>query len=350
MNKIFKKIKKRLQIFLSSDDKGSAIILALIIIAGLAGTGIGAMRLSKSNLQQTSMFEDSLKAYYAAESGVEAALLEWRFNHDVELWDSTNAKDCATNGGCTDEQLEDLKMTKCVTIEDQSSIINGGNPVKEVDCNIIPRNQPWYEMKIYYRDPMNPTIGDVTNRSNITNNIKINKDQTVEYKFTTDDNVRSLEFAWFPSYNNWLSDEIRMMWHPVAQKSGVDELVVDSRIPDTRVVDKQYFSYPYALNYKKLIEIISSDYESGLKNIRLKCLLKTSDNYENGVEKGVYLAMRAKDEEGNIIHVPLDETTIEVVGHYNDTARKLVYKINRQAGTILDIFDFGVFSKQTFKK
>ncbi|HPH78900.1 MAG TPA: hypothetical protein PLH65_02345, partial [bacterium] len=61
-------------------------------------------------------------------------------------------------------------------------------------------------------------------------------------------------------------------------------------------------------------------------------------------------AMEAQDADGQVIHMPGDKVHINVIGHYGNTERKLEYTIDRQSGTILDIFDHGVYSKETLRK
>ena len=348
MLKIFKQFVK--------DDSGSAIILALIIIAGLATTGLGAARLTKSNTEQTRQFEDSLKALYAAEAGVEAALLEWRFDHDVEFWNQDEAAKCAaayaSNPDTDDASCDNAKMTRVVFLgsgEDgqlldmTASAYNAdGSPNENFEP---PVNLPWYEMKIYYRDPKEPRIGDPDNDP--AKGVEILKDETFEIRFPDSDDVRTLDFRWVSNYNYYSnpSDDIILMWHPVAEKSGEDQLVQK----EEDVADP-YYSLSYTLEDRSQI-IVPSSYSSGMKAIRIKCLVKTSSELDvNGNKKGVYISFKAKNGAGEEVHIPKENVNIEVIGHYNETERQLDYTVSRQSGTILDIFDHGVFSQATLSK
>ncbi|MFZ5392524.1 MAG: hypothetical protein ACOZAR_05065 [Patescibacteria group bacterium] len=334
---MFTKLKK----ILINDDRGSAIILALIIIAALATTGIGAARLTKSNISQTTSFEDGLKAYYAAEAGVEAALLEWRFDHDVEFWNADKARTCYNAVKSSPDTLDDpscelAKMTRIVNLQGKA----GENPVDitnnkfDAEGNVTnedykgPTNQPWYELKIYYRDPKRPIIGNQDNPKDLTKNpVYIDKDQTYEVKFPVSDNVRSLYLQWANKNN---PDVTKLMWHPIAEKNGQDTII--------DMAANRYYSQDFEYNFPVIVD---SNYSSGLKSLRVKCL---SDN------QGVYLSLYAEDENFEVVHLPTDEVNIEVVGHYNNTERKITYKLSRQAGTIMDIFDFGVFSQSSLRK
>jgi hypothetical protein len=51
-----------------------------------------------------------------------------------------------------------------------------------------------------------------------------------------------------------------------------------------------------------------------------------------------------------LVFMPQKEVIMKVTGHFNDVERTLEYKVDRQSGTIMDIFDHGVYSKETLRK
>jgi len=327
--------------------------------------------LAQSNTKQTTLFEDSLKAYYAAESGVEAALLEWRFNHDAELWNKTNAEECALEivyGDPAPEICEKVIMTKVVTLDRQS---DPGNPVQDITDQIYdadgqvkadasyPVNQPWYELRMYFRDPYQPTRGSQSDPADVSANpIRINKDETFEIRFPDDDIYNML---WKPTYETWQTegDQIRLLWEPVVTDMSGKEVLYDDK--DLSLRERQYFSDFYSRvfssTYSKAFRVDSSKYSTGVKVLRITAQISTdttnpNSEYDNkGDKKGVYLFLKALDDGStNMIHIPDNEVTIEVVGHYNNISRSLKYTLDRQSGTIMDIFDYGVYSKEDFVK
>ncbi|MFA4930429.1 MAG: hypothetical protein WC570_01005 [Patescibacteria group bacterium] len=346
MKSIYQKIKSIL-----SDDSGSAIIMALIIIAGLAGTGLGAARLSRSNISQTNQFEDSLKAFYAAEAGVEAALLEWRFDHDVEFWDQQAANDCYDSGGTDVDRCAAATPAHYVTLDDQTSAFMGQDLVRnlsetEVEAGVVPKNQAWYELRIYYRDPKNPFLGNYNGfNPAVDKEVRINKDETLEIRFPEKDEVKGFSLRWAPDGIVTGSDEfVQLMVHPVAKDVDTGDTDLVSPRGKEYFTDKNWRNNQQGALYN--IENVSSlgtgnyDY---VYSLRVKCLT----NNESG---SAVVALWAFDGANNPIHVPLDFITIESVGHYNDVERKVVYEIDRESGTIMDIFDHGVFSEQTLRK
>lgn len=64
---------------------GSALVFVLIIVAGIVTVTIGAQRLSLVQFNQATREEDNLFAYYAAKSGIEDGLLRFRYQRNVEI-------------------------------------------------------------------------------------------------------------------------------------------------------------------------------------------------------------------------------------------------------------------------
>jgi|GEM_PF-2724106 len=355
---------------LISDQSGSAIILALIIIAGLAGTGIGAARLARSNTQQTTLFEDSLKAFYASEAGVEAALLEWRFNHDVELWHKDNAKICAERvvAGLDTAICDQVIMTRAVTLNNE--IGEGAEDITDqiydengqlLDDPAYPANQPWYELRMYFRDPYEPVRGSFADPADPAGNpIKIEKDETVEIRFP-DDDVYNVLMKWRPTYDDYFNDKIRLLWSPVVTL-GSDEVLYDDldKYGDPNssaaIQDRQYYSeyYNSALigSDRKTFSISPAKYDTGMKVLRVTAQIDPLlSEFVDGDKKGVYLYIYTFNAGLiDMIHIPSNEVTIEVVGHYNNISRSVEYTLDRQSGTVMDIFDYGVFSKEDLTK
>lgn len=375
MFKVLLQFAKKMFKRLLSDDSGSAIILALIIIAGLVGTGIGSARLAKSNTQQTTLFEDSLKAYYASEAGIEAALLEWRFNHDVELWHRDNAFACAATyyGGGDKSICDKVILSRAVTLD---KLLEPDNPVQDITDQIfdadgqmktgdnlqMPVNQPWYELRMYYRDPYMPVRGEFGDPTNLdANPIRIDKDETYEIRFP-DDDAYNVYMKWKPTYDSWLAegDEIRLLWAPVVEDSDGNAKLYDDPTkyanPESTsaIKDRQYFSEVYRTNglRDKTFNIDVARFNTGMKVLRITAQIKTNGNdYDaNGEKKGVYLYMESFNESYEYIHIPDNQVTIEVVGHFNNISRSVEYTLDRQSGTIMDIFDYGVYSKDDFVK
>ncbi len=373
---------------LYSDESGSAIILALIIIAGLAGTGIGAARLAKSNTQQAGIYEDSLKAFYAAEAGIESAMLEWRFDHNVEFWNQEMALKCFYDD---DEQAcESATVKKAVKLGqvlETGDVFQVGNAENMSACfdeygefnadltgcgqTGLPRNEAWYEMEISYRNSKCPYLG-IANGTNPGKVVlpqcdeystqeslpRIAKDESMEISFPIGDEVKIINLFWnadLTKEGNGCgatgSEECksRLLVHPVVMDETGQEIIIPVGkgylTPDDKYfVDDNNTLYQINKDYYR-INISSSNYE-GLTAVRLKC--QSTD--ENG---GCYVGVEVNKGAGagnELVFMPQKEVVMKVTGHFNDVERTLEYKIDRQSGTIMDIFDHGVYSRETLRK
>ena len=73
---------------------GAALIITLLMVAAVSGITFFASRLAIREIIIMSKFEDSMKAYYIAEAGIEQGLLMRKENPDVELSAECTAKNC----------------------------------------------------------------------------------------------------------------------------------------------------------------------------------------------------------------------------------------------------------------
>ncbi len=301
MGKINTNIKKLFQ-SLVADESGNAIILALIIIAGLAGTGIGAARLTKSNTTQATVYEDSLKAYYAAEAGVESALLEWRFDHDVEFWDRDEALACFDDEDNSYDHCDAAKVRRYVMLgSDEDATPTSGDLASRFDQNgnlkdgySLPKNQAWYEMQIYYRDPKNPYLGNVSTTDItqpwVTNDFypetsdlpRIGKDETMEVSWPASDEVKRVYIYWSADLgvadgNNFS----RLLVHPVKIDGSDAELVDVKNVTDEVFYTGEEYGKRENKKWDYVIKSVPGYEYEALKSVRIKCLSNV-DSYPLG--------------------------------------------------------------------
>jgi|GEM_PF-1963428 len=74
---------------------GAALIIAMLVVTAVSSIAFYASRLTIKELVVMNRQEDSLNAYYLAETGIEEGLMLWRYNHDVEI-----SYRCQTSGDC----------------------------------------------------------------------------------------------------------------------------------------------------------------------------------------------------------------------------------------------------------
>lgn len=71
--------------------KGSALIVAMLLIAGVGAVSFGIGRLLFIETTTATLYENGIPAYYAAESGIEEGFLRYKFNRNAEVPISTSA-------------------------------------------------------------------------------------------------------------------------------------------------------------------------------------------------------------------------------------------------------------------
>ena len=129
--------------FGKTSSPGAALIIAMLVVTAVSGIAFYASRLTIKELVSMNRQEDSLSAYYLAETGVEEGLLLWRYNHDVEISDR-----CPSSGSCQAPPTE-----------------NTGEPVK-IDLG----DNKSYKLKIWHR-----------NDADIPEESQIGQDESFEY-------------------------------------------------------------------------------------------------------------------------------------------------------------------------
>lgn len=89
-------------------SKGSALMIAMLMMATLGAVSFTASRLYLSATKTSTNYADSASAYYGAESGLERAMLEFTKNSDVQYGgdcDFNSGSDCIVRPDSTLKQL-----------------------------------------------------------------------------------------------------------------------------------------------------------------------------------------------------------------------------------------------------
>lgn len=70
---------------MTTQPKGSALLIAMIMVAAISAAAFGLGKLLLSDIRITSSLEDSTAAFYAAEAGIEHGLLKFRIDRTTEI-------------------------------------------------------------------------------------------------------------------------------------------------------------------------------------------------------------------------------------------------------------------------
>lgn len=269
-------------------NKGSALIITLLIITVISAIGFGIGRLTIAEIKQSNRMEDSIAAESVAESGIEYGLLLYRYNHDVQL-----SKNCETPETCT-------------VIPTKNSTADGG-VTDAVRYDIGSDGNAKFELKIYYK------AGEIgTDDNDFTNDPSIQQDQTIQL-------------------SGFKGEESPTIKYQVAADAKAQH-GVEFRISNSDGSGSSYYidqDHEWLFNSSGWSPPPESNFTED-SILRIKPW-NTGINYTAEVDSG-----------GGTIDS--GTTTIESTGYYGNTKRKLVTTINRASGSLLGIFDFVLYS------
>lgn len=322
--------------------KGTALITAIMLCAIFAAAivGVGSYGIRQMNISK--VYGNGVEAYYAAESGIEEGLLRFRFNKNAQVPDSVHA------------YLDPLRRIPDGTYrnfllknptrdpsEPSSGSLSGysGNDM-----------QPVYDLQVYYKQKF---AGQDINNDGLLNDAdlqdpnygsdqkyKIIKDDIKSFTIPSDTGYLSLYWKFLtPCNSGRRAVEVKLRVSPADPASGKDTytaLFADTTCPTT------------ILNSDPATMIANVFYVPDLKG-RMNITSKTA------VELTLHpVDVTPADEAGIAFgytqyfgNAPVagPTTTIRSIGYYRGTTREITAEINRQSGTILDIFNYVLFKK-----
>ena len=286
-----KKIKKQ---------KGIALIITIMLSAIMLTSVFVASREMLDEAKNSTRIDNSLIAYYAAEAGLEDALLQYRFDKNFEI-----------------------KPDKCVNLDDD-------NNVDPAICNDTwspaSLSKRFYKVNMQYK---------TNSFGSETKPIFLNKDDVLELSLP--DATSSINLSWTDVDGYYFGGNRLMADIKIYNKNGD---IVNKNLNDTK-------SFNYTNN------------TSSPEIVRIRPWLLI----ERLVEPAVFLpdgrrkvdailggSIRAEDSpkikisgiSGLNFGGPI--TKIESVGYYGGVQRKITANVDRSSGQVLSIMDFVIYS------
>ena len=257
-------------------QKGTALIYALLITSIITAIGAGMAKLSINEIRMARLASESITAYYGAEAGLEDGLARWRWNRNVEVPKGATEKD---------KNAKDFNLEQGVK----------------------------YQLKIWYKADR---FGKFYNLSESDKSGTLTKNQVREFD-VSDTNLTGIYIKYEVINANTTPHPPQNIQH------GVEVIQVDKEGNDwsTNFYDQ---TQDTVASQGKGITVDKAG--SNIKIIRIKPW-----------DTDIKFALRANPFEANI---DSGYTYIESTGIYRDTKRKLVAKIDRTSGTILNVYDF----------
>lgn len=325
------KISKSQKDFSSS---GNALIFTMFIITIMLTATLSVSRLSLSQIKRSDQSENSNRAYYAAESGIEQGLLMWRYNHNIQYPNDPEFID------------DDMDMFSKQAV--RMNLSSPGMTMENIaDNTIIPTDltQSFYDLQIWRKNPImedgtskeilcqNPedynllnddcSLDDGRPITNTRNNYPLAKDNAVQYDV---EGLNSIEIKWEYVQGQCI-DPINCVldFTPI----DTDGNVIESE-PCLGITGCKYaFPYSYSLNAGIGVFI---NLNPNTKSIRLR------------IFGGDLASYSITNNEGK--RMPSKFTYISSVGYYGTAKRKIESKIDHNSGAILGPFDFTIYEGQ----
>lgn len=317
-------------------QRGSAIIIAIFLITAVGSVAFGIGRLFALQSNISGFYENATIAYYSAESGVEEGLLRYRHNKNAVV---------TTAAGY--ENLSDMKQL-ATTPSDPVKFFYG------MQMNYL---GSYYGADIYKKTSAF-SDSDLNDSTYIGNSeFKIKRDNSIKIDVSNlavigSDNGGDLNlYLRTPKYATGLSCE-----GTYGFTTGKTRPYIEAKV--TGVVDTAFQEEKVALQYRSTgthtdEEVLATSSDSGVLayNNLLTKIRDSRDTYRIFTSGKVELSLKPIGCDVYFGLKPADATkqiaqpysTIKSTGYYGGVTRTLEARIDRQAGTLYDLFDFVIY-------
>jgi hypothetical protein len=312
--------------------KGSAILITMLFITVLAAMIFSILRPRISEIHSETSYYESQMAYYSAEAGLEEGLFRYRADKDV-TWPAYD-KDNPNN-----------VIRRDLGGRDASGSWQDNNSAEiRPDWSIplpVDKTHYYYDLKIYSREL---TIGKRPSDclSNPDGCLSLKKDQSKEFDVTF--NAKTINLKWTSDVYGTGSTKcyVSMEWKLIGKDAFSNNQVErDKNVENITTLSKGLL-IPAAAGTQKF-------------KLRIRPLI--GDSTKSGPGGSFATGNNAKCNDGYIFYqitpavtysppllLDTGTTTIESTGYFGNTARRIVAKIDKNSGAILDLYDFVLYS------
>lgn len=362
--------------------KGSALIVAMMLIAGVGAVAFGIGRLLFVETKTATLYENGVVAYYAAESGIEEGFLRYKFDRNVMIPGTQSPL-----LGSTQTNRTNL-ISKTSASSDFSTLVlttDRDKQLYDLHINYLGTDgQPWHAHSV--ADSNAITIYDLISSAYATgdySSLKINKDATAKVDLTKVDIINnSTKLALLfekvpyslPGVNT--TDKCKAMaeikltietggattreykelsnYEPTACASllgfSQSKLLSDNPADSDRVSDYNPSnpdptpSLYYVIELQDILNRAGYTYDQANATqvtLSIRPLYYTA-RYAVYVESCNSNPLLC-DSVGKIIPGPF--TSIASRGYYGGVTRALAANVDRQSGTLYDLFDYVIFKE-----
>lgn len=299
--------------------QGSALIITLLMITVIASVSFSVTALSLSEFRKAGNLQDSIAAYYAAESGIEHGLMEYRLWHDAEIsrevYDFVRKKDSQYKIPTGSEgSAQTFRLTGADNSVKPGFVTSTGD-----------KGKSWYDLKMFYRGDK---IGELNSRGDpVVDSVKsprVFRDSAAEYAI---EGAKTLKIAWRPDPATLANPPAIL---PPSEFRYFLELIFTLTDPES-CPDAKNKILPVGedlllTNLKKEVELTCNYYRS----VRIKPWNMPYAQYS--------LALVDKDRKP--MKIDQQKTTLQSTGYSGQSKRTLELNLSRTIGTVFESSDF----------
>jgi len=289
--------------------KGVGLILVLLVIAGILVIVLGTQRLALVQFNQSSAEEDNIFAYYAAKAAIEDGLLRFRHERNIETPEGKVHRFGLSQGSDFGEVDETATL----------NTVSGYRP-----------DYQYYDLKIKYR------TGKIGDFDNLQNSPLLTKDSVL-----TLTGFEPRQQGGNPTYYLHYAFKFEGTAGPNCLVQLIQTRILDNgdrQEFEPVVVSKTGDVFNSATNGTNLLIAASTGGANTTSQLRIR-----------PVDCDIRYALQTVTSAtgiGGAGEVKFDglRTYVTGIGYYGQARRTLVAEIDRVSGTLLNIFDFGLYA------
>jgi len=319
-----------------SARRGSAILIAVFLITAIGAIAFSFGRVLFTEVASSSIYENGIGAYFSAESGLEEGFLRYRYDQAANVPLSGNSNNVYRYN--LTNQSAQADVDKAVLLADQF------NSKQFVDLSVNPTADSYGrdangDGTISYLDLENSAYAAKDSYPEFY----ISRDESKKFDFSDVFDLNDANLLFLPvsgtavSTPNYLSNancamvEVKITGEFGGQLKEKKELFTNAAC-----------TYPASLLYDKQYQTDESHFLiSNLKTKIWNVPLEKATLTLRPIGADIKVMFKKT---GGTLYGPF--TAVSATGYYGGLSKTLKAEIDRQSGTLYDLFDYVIYSKQ----
>ncbi|MEI6498950.1 MAG: pilus assembly PilX N-terminal domain-containing protein [bacterium] len=338
--------------------RGSAIIIAMLLISAVTAVAFGFGRTLFMSISSAALYENGKIAYYSAESGIEEAFLRYRLDKNTEV-PFVASNDAFSVVGSTVLRND---ITNGEVID-----YNNGKGVNKNTLSDYSASHQVYDLRI---DPKTSAIGPTGSDSNPVTALE-------KYNASDDKGQNNIilrdESQKFDGTNIFAHSDFNLTFKPLETKDNIklaapfndkNCLLIEAKIVGKTMAgtndEKKMFFYSNSpsCDYTKVFQAndlngkgvlgygLSGNKIAQIQNLKSliwpTVILSQAELYLKPIGADMAFALTRKNPISDELMYG-STTKIESTGYYGSATRKLEVTLDRQSGSLYDLFDYVIY-------